>query len=73
MIHVVNESKSPAFEMTTTMWCGATCIQLFYGAITPNLTFVGEAVFLRSASRRDVCTDCALAFETERRRHGRSS
>jgi len=58
MRHIVNESKSPSSEMTTTMWCGATFIELFDGSFTPEIEFVWE-----SRSSLATCNACLDAFE----------
>lgn len=56
-IHVVHEAKSPPSEMTTTMWCGATTIELFYGAWTPDLDF-----FYERDADKTTCEPCRRAL-----------
>jgi len=56
-IHVVKESASPSSEMTTTMWCGATTIKLFYGPWVPDLDF-----FYERENRSATCVACLDAF-----------
>lgn len=60
-IHLVRESASPPSEMTTTMWCGATTIELFYGPWVPDLDF-----FYERESRSATCAACLDAFRAEK-------
>lgn len=59
VIHILNEAASPDSEMTTTMWCGATCIELFYGPHVPDIDFGSEA-----QAEFATCEVCLAAFES---------
>jgi hypothetical protein len=59
VIHILNEGASPSSEMTTTMWCGAMCIELFYGPFVPDMDFCSEP-----QAEFATCEDCRTAFES---------
>jgi len=56
-VHIIDEKKSPPSEMTSSMWCGATCVELFYGPRTPDLKFYPE-----SHAQLATCPACREAF-----------
>jgi hypothetical protein len=58
VIHILNEEASPSSSMTSKMWCGAECIELFDGSFTPDLDFCYEA-----QAEFTTCDACRKAFE----------
>lgn len=59
IIHILNEAASPSSAMTMTMWCGATCVELFYGPFVPDTDFCSEA-----QAEFATCEACLAAFES---------
>jgi hypothetical protein len=57
VIHIINEAASPSSEMTTTMWCGAMCVELFDGGRTPGIDYCWEA-----QAETSTCAECITAF-----------
>lgn len=59
VIHILNEAASPDSAMTSKMWCGAECIELFDGTFTPDTDFCSEA-----QAEFASCEACQKAFES---------
>jgi hypothetical protein len=57
VIHILNEAASPSSAMTSTMWCGAECIELFDGSFVPDTDFGSEA-----QAEFATCAACRRAF-----------
>lgn len=58
-IHILNEVASPDSGMTSTMWCGVECIELFDGSFSPDIDFCSE-----SQAEFATCAACREAFES---------
>jgi hypothetical protein len=59
VIHILNEAASPSSAMTRTMWCGATCVELFYGPFVPDMDFCMEP-----QAEFATCAACQMTFES---------
>jgi len=56
-IHILNEGASPGFAMTSKMWCGVECIELFDGTFSPDTDFCSEP-----QAEFGTCAACREAF-----------
>lgn len=59
VIHILNEEASPSSGLSSKMWCGIECIELFDGTFSPetNYCFEAQAEFA-------TCETCRKAFES---------
>ena len=59
VIHILNEAASPSSAMTSKMWCGVECIELFDGTFSPATDYCFEA-----QAEFGTCEVCQKAFES---------
>jgi hypothetical protein len=59
VIHILDEAASSGSAMTSRMWCGAECIELFDRTFIPDMDFGSEA-----QAEFSTCAACRRAFES---------